>query len=505
MLTLLGLVMLPPVAAANVAKVTGEERVSGRVIELTIDTPAFAEPAKVHVNVPKGYDSDTSRRWPVTYFTAGTMNRYSSFNNFLGGEKLTENYPSIIVSPDGRSGYWSDWYNGGEGGPPEYETYVIDQLIPLIDAHFRTIPDRAHRAIAGISMGGYGSLMLAARHPDKFVAAASLSGAVDSNLPLLGLALTASSTFDDAPADAIYGPRATQEVRWRGHNPVDLASNLDDLDLQVRTANGTLNPGIGEDPASADAISCVVEAGVYSGSVSLHQKLESIGVDHLWKDYGAGCHTKPNFRRETLDTIAGFEKVFRNPPAAPKTFAFRTIEPDFGVYGWRFEADPDRALEFLELDASRESITLKGSGATRVTTPAWYRGLKSVDVNGTPAKPGTDGRLQFTADLGTPHTVQQFTPGASSTFVKKKFTLAPHAVFRFKKVKRTKRGVRVCARVLGGTVARARIRAGKRVVKVGLGSKPKCRTLKVRRKPARVTIRGRDTFGHTVKASKKLR
>ena len=95
-------------------------------------------------------------------------------------------------------------------------------------------------------------MMLAARHPDLFAAAASMSGAVDSNLPANGAVLSASSTFDGAPADAIYGPRASQEVRWRGHNPTDLAANLRDVDLQVRTADGTPNPGIGEDPLSAD-------------------------------------------------------------------------------------------------------------------------------------------------------------------------------------------------------------------------------------------------------------
>ena len=210
-------------AAANPAVIIDEQRVTDRVIELTIDTPAFTEPTKVHVDLPTGYADDPGRRWPVTYYTSGTMNNYNTFNDFLGGEELTEDYPSILVSPDGNSGYWSDWFNGGALGPPEYETYVIDQLIPLIDEHFRTIPDRAHRVIFGISMGGYGSTMLAARHPDLFGAAATLSGAVDSNLPANGAVLSLSSTFDGGEPDAIYGPRATQEVRWHGHNPTDLS------------------------------------------------------------------------------------------------------------------------------------------------------------------------------------------------------------------------------------------------------------------------------------------
>src|SRR5699024_3105159 len=123
-------------------------------------------------------------------------------------------------------------------------------------------------------------------------------------LPTIGAAITASPTFQGAQPDAVYGPRATQEVRWRGHNPTDLAGNLRGLDLQVRSANGILNPGIGEDPASADSVSCVVEGGVYMASVSMHDTLDSLGIQHLWKDYGAGCHTPSNFKREIVDTMA---------------------------------------------------------------------------------------------------------------------------------------------------------------------------------------------------------
>ena len=87
-------------------------------------------------------------------------------------------------------------------------------------------------------------------------------------------------------------------MRWRGHNPTDLADNLRDLDLQVRTANGVPNPGIGEEPASADTVSCVVEGGVYMASVDFHNELDTLHIPHLWKDYGAGCHTVAELQRE---------------------------------------------------------------------------------------------------------------------------------------------------------------------------------------------------------------
>jgi S-formylglutathione hydrolase FrmB len=491
---------LASAARANDARIIEERQVTGRVIELTIATPAFVAPTKVHVDLPVGYDADPSRRWPVTYFTAGTMNRYSTFNDFLGGEKLASAYPSIIVSPDANSAYWSDWYNGGAFGPPKYETFVIDQLIPLIDARFRTLADRAHRAVFGISMGGYGSMMFAARHPDLFVAAASLSGAVDSNLPANGAVLSMSSTFDGAAPDAIYGPRATQEVRWRGHNPADLAANLRDLDLQVRTANGIPNPSIGEGEGSGDVPSCIVEKGVQMASVDLHQQLDALGIAHAWKDYGPGCHTVPNFQREVLDTLAVFQRVLANPPVPPVAFDYRSIEPHFDVWGWHVDADPARALEFLRLQAGRDGVTLEGSDRTTVTTPAWYQGLETIDVNGTPTAVGDDGRLRFTVDLGAADTDQQYTPGAKTTVQRRRVPLAPHAVVRIAKVTLVKRGVRVCARVIGGEVPRARITAGGRSVVARIGAKTSCHVLRVRHSPATVTVRGRDRFGHPVSA-----
>ena len=66
----------------------------------------------------------------------------------------------------------------GALGPPRYETFVIRQLITLIEARFRALAGRAHRAVFGVSMGGYGALRLALTHPTLFVSAASQSGAV---------------------------------------------------------------------------------------------------------------------------------------------------------------------------------------------------------------------------------------------------------------------------------------------------------------------------------------
>jgi hypothetical protein len=269
----------------------------------------------------------------------------------------------------------------------------------------------------------------------------------------------------------------------------------------VRTANGIPNPSIGEGEGSGDVPSCVVEKGVQMASVDLHQQLDALGIAHAWKDYGPGCHTVPNFRREIVDTLAVFARVLANPPGPPAELDYRSIEPHSDIWGWHVDADPARALEFLRVQASRAGVTLEGSGRTTVTTPGWYRGLEAVDVNGTPTAPGADGRLRFVVDLGAAHTVQQYTPGASTSFESRRVYLAPHGVVRITKVTRVKRGVRVCARVIGGEVPRARITAGGRSVRARIGGRTSCHVLRVRDSPATVTIRGRDRFGHPAGAT----
>jgi S-formylglutathione hydrolase FrmB len=490
-------------ASAGEATIVEETELSARVLELTVDTPAFSAPTKLHVFLPADYDAEPTRLWPVTYFTAGTMNRFSAFRDALDGESLTAGYPSIVVSPDANSGYWSDWYNAGAFGPPKYETFVIDQLIPLIDQRFRTIADRSRRAIFGISMGGYGAMMLAARHPDMFGAAATLSGAVDSNLPINAAVLSLSSTFDDAPQDAIYGPRLTQEVRWRGHNPTDLAGNLRGLALQVRTANGTLNPTIGEGGDPNDALSCAVEAGVYSASVNLHDRLSELGVPHDWVDYGDGCHSRQNFIREVVDTLAGFEQFFSTAPTRPRMIDHRSIEPEFDLWGWRFKADPDRALEFMRVRwDGRTKLTLEGSGQTTVTSPSGFRGLRRVSVGGSVKRPTKDGRVRFKVVLGKANRTQQYT-GSTTPIRRRTLEIEPYAVIRIARAAWSNGRLQVCARAIGGTVPRARIYSPKTgqagTMKLTITSS--CRTVAMPVRPRRVLLFGADRFLHPVRSS----
>jgi S-formylglutathione hydrolase FrmB len=392
--------LAPAGAAANDARIT-EEKPLTRGVELTVATPAFAAPVKVQVYLPAAYDADPKRRWPVTYYLAGTNHDENDFAEQYSGEELTRSFESIMVSPRGDSGYWSDWYNGGAFGPPRYETFVIDQLIPLIDARFRTDPTGAARAVFGESMGGYGTMMMAARHPDLFAAASSLSGVVDTNYEPMTAVLGASPAIQGGSYDAVYGPRATQEVRWRGHNPADLAENLRQVDLQLRSATGA--PAPENTPPS-----CALEFAVHEMTVRFHGVLDGLKIPHAYKpDYGPYCHDVPTFEAEIADSLPHFNRVFAHPRKDPERFAYRSIEPEFDVWGWHVQTDPARALEFLRLEVDRTGVTLTGSGKTTVTAPPAF------------------GRVTFTVDLGPAHTQQQFTPGAPTESMTRTVKLEP--------------------------------------------------------------------------------
>ena len=84
-------------------------------------------------------------------------------------------YDLIIIVPEGRDA----WYTDSATVPADkYETYFVQELLPDVQRRFRTIETRAGRAVAGLSMGGYGALKFGLKHPGLFAFAGSMSGAL---------------------------------------------------------------------------------------------------------------------------------------------------------------------------------------------------------------------------------------------------------------------------------------------------------------------------------------
>ncbi len=137
---------------------------------------------KFNLILPTDYDR-SSRRFPVLYLLHGHPGEYSRWVTYTHITEYAKPYAEIIVMPEGDS---SCYVNNYADPRLQWEDYIIKDLIPYIDGHYRTIASREGRAIAGNSMGGYGAMMLGLKYPQMFIAIASLSGALDAAEPQFG-------------------------------------------------------------------------------------------------------------------------------------------------------------------------------------------------------------------------------------------------------------------------------------------------------------------------------
>ena len=150
------------------------------------------------VILPVDYAKNKDEKYAVIYLLHGLTGHYSNWTDKTKLAIYAQKYKFIIVTPEGNDG----WYTDSVSVPNDkYESYIIQELIPKIDKNYRTIADRPHRAIAGLSMGGYGGMKFGLKYPEMFALAGSFSGA-------LGAASFSEKTAGaiGKTIDAIYGP-----------------------------------------------------------------------------------------------------------------------------------------------------------------------------------------------------------------------------------------------------------------------------------------------------------
>ena len=161
-----------------------------------------------NVVLPADYNraSSRQRRYAVVYLLHGLGGSAADWvSNRAHLSDYAAQYPFIIVVPEGKDG----WYTDGVAPSEKFESYFVEELIPDVDRRFRTIAAREGRAVAGLSMGGYGALKFGLKYPDRFALAASMSGALGAPSWTPEMALPA---FVKPSIARVYGP-AGSEVR----------------------------------------------------------------------------------------------------------------------------------------------------------------------------------------------------------------------------------------------------------------------------------------------------
>ncbi len=143
---------------------------------LSLPSKILGREVRYSILLPAEYEA-TNRKYPVLYLLHGFGDDETAWTQRGEVEKIAAASvagPMIIVMPDAGK----TWYMNSSDGNIRYEDFFVNELIAHIDSSYRTRSQKGFRAIAGLSMGGYGSLLLALKHPELFAAAAPLSAAV---------------------------------------------------------------------------------------------------------------------------------------------------------------------------------------------------------------------------------------------------------------------------------------------------------------------------------------
>ncbi len=227
--------LVAAVFAATVASAAKVEYIQVRSDSMQKDVP-------VSVILPDAYGKDAEGRFPVVYALHGTGgdSKYP-FEATPGGimPRLADKYGFIAVCPDGASSSW--WMDSPVNPKMKYETLIVKELIPFMDGKYRTLADRKHRAVIGVSMGGHGACYLGFRHTDLFGAVGSIIGAV--KLPrAYGL-------------DAVLGDPDKYPENWRDFETLAQAKNLGNGDLEIISICGTADFTLSANRAMHDMLS----------------------------------------------------------------------------------------------------------------------------------------------------------------------------------------------------------------------------------------------------------
>ncbi|RPI03362.1 MAG: esterase family protein, partial [Calditrichaeota bacterium] len=211
--------------------------------------------------------------FPVLYVLHGVLCHSEAWPDQTQIEDLAEQYEMILVFPDGGN----SWYIDSPLKPDmQYESYIIKELIPLIERSFPAKSGKYARAIMGASMGGHGAMTLTAKYPEMFCSASSFFGIlkltdeIDIKSNLVGPFLT-----------ELLGPYKKNKKLWQANSAYELAGKLKNSGVHIFL-----------DCGSHDVTPAM------QNNLDYHDRLVELGIPHTWS-LRYGGHTS-DFINENL-------------------------------------------------------------------------------------------------------------------------------------------------------------------------------------------------------------
>ena len=231
--------------------------------------------ASFYAIVPEGKTGP----FPVYYLLHGLSDNHTAWTRRTSLERYVSGVPIIVIMPDGERSFFTDSVTT----PTEaFETYIARDLIGFVDSAFNTIATAKGRAIGGLSMGGYGAIKLALKHPDLFSAAYSHSGALEA------------ASYNISPSWA----NATERKGIFGPKP---KGGPDDIMALIKTFTPESIPSL--------AIDCGVDDFLIESNRKAHKLLKSLGLPHVYAEF-PGAHSWDYWDLHVQDAIRFLTKHF---------------------------------------------------------------------------------------------------------------------------------------------------------------------------------------------------
>ena len=262
----------------------GMQAIAGNVDTIQIQSSYLKKATKFVVIQPSNQGQqrnqlNTQARYPVVYLLNGYDGNYAQWTKTAPQlAKTADDLKMIFVYPDGGKSSW--YFDSPTDSSMQYESYIIKELVPYVDANFPTKANPKSRAITGLSMGGHGGLYLAIRHSDVFGAAGSTSGGFDFrpfpkswNLP------------------NILGEYETNQARWYDYTVMRQVELLTNKQLAI-------------------IFDCGVDDIFITVNRALHEKLLQLKIDHDYIERSGG-HNHAYWRSSIDFQMLFFHQFFQ--------------------------------------------------------------------------------------------------------------------------------------------------------------------------------------------------
>jgi len=225
------------------------------------------------VILPQG--ADAKPPYPTLYLLHGLSDDDSIWTRRTSIERYVDGLPLVVVMPDGGRGFYTDAEQGFA-----YESHIMDDVIGFVERFFPVVRERGGRVIGGLSMGGYGSMKLALKHPDVFCSVVSHS-----------------SAFSVVRRVSGDHPRRAEMVRLFGEDPEGGPNDIYHL-----------AESLAPDERPAVRFDCGSEDGLIEENRAFHAFLDELGFEHEYAEH-PGSHNWAFWDEHVQEALAFHRRV----------------------------------------------------------------------------------------------------------------------------------------------------------------------------------------------------